>query len=311
MRSLIVLLSIAGTCYAQQLHSEAKLTSPAPIVYATTCQAGNRVLGIAKDGDIYSWTAPFGAPKHIHPETRAAFLSCSPDGKWIAAGLRNGMALVLDADGELTQKMQVTKHDIQAIALSADGSLLAVATNDSPTQLWDTKTGKLLSTGTTTLGASTAVAFAPDGRFYVSADEDTVIRAYDRTGKPLFKTEDDLLEPFAVVFTPDSKQFAVAGGGGAISLFDAVSGRKLKTSGTNGNPIFQMMMSPTGQQIATLEMDDYKLEPVAITIWDLKSPELKKVDVDLATVVGAGTDKSNLLLIKSDGPSGISLWSIR
>jgi hypothetical protein len=71
-----------------------------------------------------------------------------------------------------------------------------------------------------------------------------------------------------------------------------------------------MMMSPTGQQIATLEMDDYKLEPAAITLWDLKSPELKKVDVDLATVVGAGANRSNLLLIKSDGANGISLWSI-
>jgi WD40 repeat protein len=279
-------------------------------VYATTCQGGGRVLGIGKDGDIYSWTAPFGTPRRIHPEARAKYLSCSSDGKRIAAGLHNGNVSIFDGDGTLTQNVSATKHDIQAIALSADGSLLAVATNDTPTQLWDTKTGKQLAVGTNNLGATAAVAFAPDGRMYVSADEDTIIRAYDQTGKALYKTEDDLLEPFAVVFTPDGKQFAVAGGGGAISLFDAASGRKLKTSGTNGNPIFQMMMSPTGQQIATLEMDDYKLEPAAITLWDLKSPELKKVDVDLATVVGAGTDKSNLLLIKSDGPGEISLWSI-
>jgi hypothetical protein len=70
-------------------------------------------------------------------------------------------------------------------------------------------------------------------------------------------------------------------------------------------------MSPTGKQIAALELDDYRLEPVAITLWDLKDPALKKVDVDVKTVIGAGTNKSDLLLIKSDGPNNLSLWSIQ
>jgi WD40 repeat protein len=309
---ILVVGLIAATCSAQQLRSEGKLESPVPIVYATTCQNGNRVVGIGKDGDIYSWTTPFGAAKHFHPaDVKVGSIACSSDGRWIAVGLRSGTVLLLNGAGDVTQRLDATKHDVQAMAFSADGSLLGIATNDSATQLWDTRKGQRLATGSTSFGASTAVAFAPDGKLYVSADEDTVIRGFDSTGKEIYKAEADALEPFAVAFTPDGKRFAVAGGGGTISLFDAGSGRKLQTSATNGNPIFNIMMSPTGKQIAALELDDYRLEPVAITLWDLKDPALKKVDVDVKTVIGAGTNKSDLLLIKSDGPNNLSLWSIQ
>jgi len=71
------------------------------------------------------------------------------------------------------------------------------------------------------------------------------------------------------------------------------------------------MMSPTGKHVAALELDDFKLEPVAITLWDLKDPALKKLDVDVRTVIGAGTNKSGILLIKTEGDRAISLWSVR
>jgi WD40 repeat protein len=313
VKSLILIVSlVAATCSAQQLRREATLESPVKIVYAMTCQSGDQVLGIGVDGDIYSWMSPFGAPKHFHPaDSKAASIACSPDGKWIAVGLPTGTVLLLNGAGEVAQRLDATKHDLQALAFSADGSLLGIATNDSATQLWDARKGQRLATASTTLGASTAVAFAPDGKSYVSADEDTIIRGYDSAGKELYKAEADALEPFAVAFTPDGKRFAVAGAGGTISLFDASSGRKLQTSATNGNPIFKLMMSPTGTHVAALELDDFKLEPAAISLWDLKDPALKKLNVDLKTVIGAGTNKSDLLLIKTEGDKAISLWSVR
>jgi WD40 repeat protein len=309
---LLLVTAFAAPSHSQQLRAGAKLQSPVPIVYATTCLNGNQVVGIGKDGDVYTWSAPFGQPRHFHSaDARVGTISCSADGKWTAAGLRNGTVLVLNSESGIAQRLDVTQHDLQAIAFSADGTLLAVATNDSPTQLWDVQKGQRLATGTTILGASTAVAFASGNNMYVSADEDTTLRAYDRSGKSLFKTEADNLEPFAVVFTPDGKQFAVAGAGGTITLFDAATGHKLKTSKTNGNPIFNLMMAPSGEQVAALELDDYRLEPAAITIWDIKSNELKKLAVDVKTVVGAGTDRSNLILIQSDGPNALSLWTVQ
>jgi hypothetical protein len=70
-------------------------------------------------------------------------------------------------------------------------------------------------------------------------------------------------------------------------------------------------MAPSGGQVAALELDDYRLEPAAITIWDIKSNELRKLAVDVKTVVGAGTDKLNLILIQSDGPNALSLWTVQ
>jgi WD40 repeat protein len=121
----------------------------------------------------------------------------------------------------------------------------------------------------------------------------------------------DLLEPFAVDYTPDGTKFAVAGAGGTVSLFDAASGRKLKTSTNLGNPIMFIMMSPDGREVAAVDFDDFKFVPIGLRLWDLNSNEWKTVSLDLKNIIGAGTDKRNLVLIKSEGPEAISLWGVQ
>ncbi len=312
------LLTVFGTlCAAQELHLEAKLQAPAEITYATTCGNGTQLLGVTKDGDLYRWATLSGPAQRILSNQkitrrRITNFACSRDGKWIAAGVGGKEVLVIDsATLEPTQSFQVSNHDLGSISFSPDGSLLAVTANDSATQLWDVRTGQRLATGKTILGASTAAAFSPDGKRFLSADEDTVIRAYTVSGEPLYSSEADLLEPFGVAFTPDGKQFVVAGAGGTVSLFDATNGHKIKTSASRGNPIFNMTMVPDGRRVCALEFDDFKFEPVALSLWDLNSNEWKKVDVDPKTILGAGTAKDHLLIIRSEGSQALSLWSLQ
>jgi WD40 repeat protein len=303
--------TLSGVCAAQELRRTETLTSPIAIVSAIICGADAHVLGIGKDGALYEWT-PAGAARRLGAsEGKVAKIACSPDGQTIAAGLTSGVVLLMTRRGDTTHRLQITQHDFGTMHFSPDASLLAVTANDSPTQLWDARTGTLLATGKTTLGASAAAAFSPDGQRYLSADEDTTIRAYNARGELLFAVEADLLEPFAVDYTPDGTKFAVAGAGGTVSLFDAANGRKLKTSTNLGNPIMFMMMSPGGREVAAVDFDDFKFVPIGLRLWDLNSNEWKTVSLDLKNIIGAGTDKRNLVLIKSEGPEAISLWGVQ
>lgn len=313
---LCFLSGVGATCGAQQLHLQTKLQAPISMSYVTTCGSEMGLIGIGKDGGLYRWASFTGNAERLSTEAKVVQIACSPDGKWIAAGMSNGVLAVINDKGGVSNQQPATikrfaiKHDLGTMSFSPDATLLTVATNGSPTQLWDIRTGERIATGKTTLGASAATAFSPDGKSYVSADEDTIIRVYSSSGKPLYSAEADLLEPFAVAYTPDGKEFAVSGAGGTVSLFDASSGKKLRTSENRGNPIFNMMISPDGREIAALEMDDFKLEPVRISVWNIGENRWEPNTIDPKDMIGAGTDKNHLIFLKTEGPNEISVWSL-
>ncbi|GAC1620833.1 MAG: hypothetical protein PVS2B2_16840 [Candidatus Acidiferrum sp.] len=308
----VALFSMFGmAAFGQALHTEAKLDSPVPLDYAITCESGTELAAIGHDGAIYVWTLPSGQPRKISvPDGRVSSMACAGR-KTLVAGFVDGKVLVLDLEsGDVRQRIDA-KFPMHAVALSPDGSLIAIATIESPTQLWSAHTGQKLSTGVTKIGASTSAAFSPNGDMFVSTDGDTYIRAYDRNGKLLYSADGGLLEPFAVTFGGDGKQFAVAGAEGVISLFDTATGKKLKSSINTGNPIFGLQMSPDGQDIAALELDEFTLEPAVIGLWDTRSGGVKPLAVEAKNVIGTGTSKSHLLLIRREGPRTLTICSVQ
>jgi WD40 repeat protein len=73
---------------------------------------------------------------------------------------------------------------VLGVAFSPDGRLLATASNDGTTRLWDPATGKHLRTLTGHDGPVWGVAFSPDGRLLATASNDKTTRVWDpATGK--------------------------------------------------------------------------------------------------------------------------------
>jgi WD40 repeat protein len=304
-----ILLLSATPAIGQTLHLEARLDAPAPIRSAATCERGARVVGIGEDGAIYTWSLPSGTAQKISvPDGFARKVACAGD--TLAVGLRRE-PLLLDAESGNVRRRIETKEPVQAMAFSPDGSLLAFATLLTPTQLWDTRSGQRLAVGVTSKGASYGAAFSPDGKVLVSADQDTRLRAYDRKGKLLYAVDAGLLEPFAVAFTADGKQFAVAGAEGAVVLHEAASGKRVRSSINSGRAIVGLTMSPDGKSVAALELDNFTLAPLAVALWDMQSTALTTVPVDANSVIGAGPGKSHLLLVRKDGAKALSVSSIQ
>jgi WD40 repeat protein len=302
----------ATAALGQSLHQETKLESSVPLDYAIVCEHGAQIVGFSHDGALYAWTLPSSSGRKIAiPDGPAHDITCA-GGSTLAVWLGSDKgALILDLNTGKVRSHIEPKDKLEGFGLSPDGSLLVIAPNGGPAQLWDTRTGQRLATGVTSFGASSSATFSPKGDIFLSTDDDTSIRAYDRNGKHLYTADGGLLEPFAAVFTGDGKHFLAAGAGGTISLYDSASGKKLKTSASCGNPIFDLKMSPDGQQVIALELDDFTLKPVAIGLWDMRSDNIHPLDVETTKFIGAGANQSHLLLIKQEDPKTITVYSLQ
>jgi WD40 repeat protein len=309
--ALLASSTYAHSTYGQTLRLEAKLDTPVAMRSAMTCNSGAQVVAIGKDGAIYLWDLPATASRKISvAEGRVESLDCDAHGS-LAVALDGGRVRVLDAkSGEIRQRIDA-KFPVGTVSLSPDGALLAIATTRIPTQLWDARSGQKISSTVTNMGAAWTVAFSPAGDVFVAADEDTKIRAYNRAGKLLYTADAGLLEPFAITFSADGKRVAVGGAEGNVLLFDTASGKKLQTSATTGNPIFGLCMSPDNGHIAVFEVDDFKLAPAAIGLWDPRTPEVKHPGFDTKGAIGFGTNKTHALLLRQEDPKTLTVSSLQ
>src|SRR5437588_839073 len=94
----------------------------------------------------------------------------TPDGKRVVAASDGGLLMVWDVPaGTATTIAFPTTEEIRAVAVSADGTLLATGGTDAVVRLWDVGTGR--PHGSPLTGHAERIfslAFSPDGRTLVS-----------------------------------------------------------------------------------------------------------------------------------------------
>jgi RNA polymerase sigma factor (sigma-70 family) len=152
----------------------------------------------------------------------------SPDGKMLASG-GGKLVRVWDVPGGTLRYDVGSRGGTHFLSFSADGALLATATDDE-VRLLEAATGKeRFRMPEKNKHRVDALAFAPDGKTLVSTSTDPAVRLWDaNTGKELRRLGGDGAGlAYTVAFSPDGKTVAVGHEAGMVQLCDAATGKTL------------------------------------------------------------------------------------
>jgi DNA-binding SARP family transcriptional activator/WD40 repeat protein len=232
------------------------VTSPAPFAtpigphdtpaYAYFTPDGSKVLTLGPNG-LHTWDPTtgaalppllggrFDAPTAI---SNPVWPSFSPDGALIAWGSRNGMVTVWD--GPSGQRLGALASDTANfdVAWAPRGHLLAVGGPGGGTTLWSLSD----PAHPVRLAHITAPGFPPDG-----------------TPRPLFSPDGRLLAAVPISSQPFSDQ---------LSLFDASTGRLVRTIQTVAGLIGSADFSPDSRTLAT-NILDFGSGTSRVVLWDM------------------------------------------
>jgi WD40 repeat protein len=105
-----------------------------------------------------------------------------------------------------------SRSDVNGLAWSPDGRMLASAHQDGKVRLWNVADGEVLHTLGGHTGWVRGVAWSPDGRWLASTSEDRKVRLWDaETGQRLVTLKHSRAV-WSVAWSPDGSRLAAGSG---------------------------------------------------------------------------------------------------
>ncbi len=234
--------------------------------------AGDQVASAGWDGAV--WLG--GAPAFDHDE--AATAVCFAGGRLYSAGADG----TVRTWGEGLEAMRATESSVEAIAVRADGALLA-GRADGQVLLWAADPAAPATVWTAHDGAVTAVAFAADGApltagrdgWIVAWNEGTPLRrrradgpvlalAVAPGGEVLYGGYDGVLRGWGgramdahedavrgIDVAADGRAAATVGGDGRLCLWDLAAGRLLRRVRVDEHPVVSVALAADAQRVVT------------------------------------------------------------
>ncbi len=195
------------------------------------------------------------------------------------------------------------EKDVEGVAFSPDGRLLASADNGGKIVLWNLSQRRPIRVFT---GANfTEVAFSPDGRLLVGAGFDKRVRVWNvRSGRALHVMK-HTAEVEALSYSPDGRLVASAGGDRVVRLWETSKWSQAFELAGHTDSIYGLAFSPEGRLLASSSRDR------TIRLWDVATGRQLRV-------LSGHTDSVYSLAFSPDGrtlASGcrdgtIKLWDV-
>lgn len=201
--------------------------------------------------------APPVSYPHAVPVLALAFIS---SGDEIAAGGYHEVTLWSTTEGRLTRRIQNVAQQVQHIALSPDGRLMAVAAGTpgrlGEVKLFDIAGGRLVRTLATAGDLMTTVDFSPDGKRVAVGGADHAVRVFETaTGLERFRSEQNADWIMHLAFSPDGKQIVSASRDKTVRIMDAESGELEQTYAGHEGPVFTAEFSADGKRVISAGRD--------------------------------------------------------
>ncbi|WP_172803273.1 WD40 repeat domain-containing protein [Alloactinosynnema sp. L-07] len=250
-------------------------------VRSVAFSADGRVLAASKGSVILRFDVadPLN-PKRLpnlegHAKTVRS-LAYRPDNQWIAATGEDGAVLLWDLATPAVP-IPVANHANQAytVVFGDRGNLLASASLDTTTRLWDVRDPRnpSLLTTITHPHAVFGVAISPDGRLLATAGQSDTVRLWDITEPREPRQLSHLVRHSGYVntvgFAPDGRTLVSTGTDATARLWDITDPRRpvhLAVLTGHTAPVHGAAFSPDGHALVTTSVD------VTARLWDITDP---------------------------------------
>jgi mono/diheme cytochrome c family protein len=155
-------------------------------------------------------------------------------------------------------------------------------------------------------GAVRGLAFAPDGKTFVSCGEDQTLRLWDvATGKEAQRFAGHNDEVTDAVFTPDGRHLVSAGRDRSVRLWDAATGKEECRFTGHTDVVRCVAVSPDGKQILSGGADR------TVRLWDLASGnELSSLPGHTGTVTAVAFSPDGKLALSAGQDRTLRLWDV-
>ena len=196
-------------------------------------------------------------------------LAFSPDSQVLAWGTEDQVKLRKHATKSLfgfmrrnTITLKGHTDEVQSVAFSPDGKVLASSVRAGTVKLWDTEMGANI---TTLEGASGPVVFSADGKMLASCGNVQEIKLWDLEKQTTIMTlRGKAGAIFDLTFSPDSTTLVSGNGYGTIKFWDVATGENIATLNGHTGIVFSVDFSPDGTILASGSQDG------TVLLWDPK-----------------------------------------
>lgn len=193
----------------------------------------------------------YGPPKNTQWKPVLGLVG-SPNGRLLAATEDNGIRLYDLQGSVLPYKISAHDRKVTTIAMSANGQLLASASEDGIARTWNATTRERVASFALHKKPITHIAFHPNGNDVASAAKERTIRFWNaRTGDETLAIDSQMDEVSALAFSSDAKFIFWTGSGnqvGWLHLGDKNKSVRGSANLTIGNPR-HLVVQPKGDLV--------------------------------------------------------------
>jgi WD40 repeat protein/DNA-binding SARP family transcriptional activator len=283
---------------------------------------GTNLLTASEDKTARVWDlAPRQGVIAINTPLSAARAAFSPDGKWLALGLRGGPGRVLFWDAASGEELLdfETQHTsgINTVAFSPDQTRFATASHDKTVSIWNLSANEdgipylqllhTLKALEITEGVESiyGVAFTPDGTLLGTAADDGSVGVWDvASGEAIHRLTHPGGSPH-IVFNADGSRFATAGYDGTVRIWNTISGEEIRGWKAHSQSVWGVAFSPDGKWIATASRDG------TAKLWNAETgEETRTFSGHSGTVVSVAFSPNSLQLATSSRDGTAKLWDV-
>ncbi len=266
---------------------------------------GTTVAGESDHGEIKLWDHRTGEVKQQLSIEQAdpSLVAASMDGKSFAE-ISQGTLLFWNANSDSKTIVPLPgPHAVSALALSADGQMLALGTGSEVELL--SPTGEVVKKLSGPEGTVSRLTFSKDGSMLAGADEDGTINIWKLATGRIDKTFRSLTQITALVFSPGGEILATATADNTISLWNLPTGLSPRKFQKHDSTINALAFSPNGQLLASGGDDR------TIVLWEVAAGKSKRTFKDHdQTVASLAFSPDGQLLASGSGNASVVLWEV-